>query len=73
MSTTPLVRLGDRILERLAPKATAKAMPTVCTYQYRCVYRASSCGGTRDSYQRRQVCDGTGGGSVGPWVTVGCC
>ncbi|WP_306368041.1 hypothetical protein [Nocardiopsis sp. CC223A] len=73
MNTTPLVRFRDLILERLAPKATAQAMPTVCTYQYRCVYRSATCGGVRESRQRRRVCDGTGGGSTGPWVTIGCC
>ncbi|MFI6578543.1 hypothetical protein ACIBFB_22395 [Nocardiopsis sp. NPDC050513] len=73
MNVTPLVRLSDMILERLAPRATAKAMAERCYFQYRCVYRASTCAGTRDSRQRRRVCHDSGDIYYGAWVTVGCC
>jgi hypothetical protein len=70
MDMTPLVRLGDRILERLAPKATAAAAR--CYYQYRCTYSTLSCT-NRESRQRRRVCHDSGEIFYGAWVTVGCC
>ncbi|WP_306368040.1 hypothetical protein [Nocardiopsis sp. CC223A] len=72
MDATPLVRLGERILERIVPKATARAAER-CHFQYRCVYRSATCGGVRESRQRRRVCVDSGDTFYGSWVTVGCC
>lgn len=73
-SSSPLVRLGERILERVAPRTTAQAMAGRCHFQYRCVVnRHTICAGFREARQRRQVCVDNGDIHYGPWETVGCC
>ncbi|MGQ4267058.1 hypothetical protein [Nocardiopsis changdeensis] len=68
MRTTPLARLGDRIVERLAPKATAQAMPIGCSWQTRCNNFAWNCAShVWFGMERRRYCDGTGGSTYGPW------
>ncbi|RKS09255.1 hypothetical protein DFP74_4988 [Nocardiopsis sp. Huas11] len=68
MRISPIARLGDRIVDRLAPKATAQAMPVGCGWQSRCNGFVGQCATTVwFGMERRRVCDGTGGTTYGPW------
>ncbi|CAL9338970.1 hypothetical protein SUDANB121_00238 [Nocardiopsis dassonvillei] len=65
-----LTRLGDSLLERLAPKATAKADQFECSYTtYRC--RLPYCGGS-GYYLSRDYKYQCSDGSY-RWDPVGCC
>lgn len=60
--------LGDRLLARLAPKASAHA--TVCHSEYICKRAGTSSCPTELVRLRRLVCTD---GSTGRWVGAGCC
>ncbi len=70
-----MMRAADRIFDRIAPKAVAKADRYECSYEFRCV--GINCSGPGSVHnttrQRRMVCAGHDGPSYGRWERVGCC
>ncbi len=68
-----VAQAADRILDKMAPKAVAKADRYECSWEYRCF--GPPCGYRKAYYerQRRMVCAGHDGPSYGRWENLYCC
>lgn len=66
--TRPVRALADRVLERLAPRITARADD--CSYEQRCRSKITCPDGFVT--QEREVCAGWQGPGYGPWYDLHC-